>query len=413
MRRARTPLTPIPLPPGEGGSLGTIKALNFATVAVYADLYITQPILPLLSREFGVAPATAGLTISIVVLMIALVSSTYGSLSDAGGAQARHGGELPAPRHPDAPLRGRVLVSHAPVVSRAPGAPHAGSDRGRGRLHRGLFQRGGPRPEGGRLDRRLGRGRADGTRPLRAHGRRERTGAFRSSSSASSRSIGRRGARAVAPRGQGLPGIRLGSAYRGMLVHFRNRRLIGAFVIGAGVFFSFIGVFTYLPYYLTAPPFHLSTALVSSVYLVYIAGVFTSLVSGRLSRRVGPADRSWPPASRSPPPGSWGRSCTRCRAIVALARRPLRRDVHRAIDRARLRRTPNALGVEGGGRRSLRDLLLRRARASARSLPGYAWQAWGWPGVAGSCVDGAGRRPRRGWRPVRVRSRRSSAREQR
>ena len=65
--------------------LGTIKALNFATVAVYADLYITQPILPLLSKEFGVAPATAGLTISIVVLMIAFVSSTYGSLSDAVG----------------------------------------------------------------------------------------------------------------------------------------------------------------------------------------------------------------------------------------------------------------------------------------------------------------------------------------
>ena len=72
-----------------------------------------------------------------------------------------------------------------------------------------------------------------------------------------------------------------------MFVHFGNRRLIGAFVIGATVFFSFIGVFTYLPYYLTAPPFRLSTALVSSVYLVYVAGVFASLVSGRLSQRVG------------------------------------------------------------------------------------------------------------------------------
>src|SRR2546427_4429046 len=63
----------------------TVAALNFATVAVYADLYITQPILPLLSREFGIPPATAGLTISVVVLMIALVSSAYGSLSDAVG----------------------------------------------------------------------------------------------------------------------------------------------------------------------------------------------------------------------------------------------------------------------------------------------------------------------------------------
>ncbi len=63
----------------------TIGALNFATVAVYADLYITQPILPLLSKDFGIAPATAGLTVSVVVLMIALVSSAYGSLSDIVG----------------------------------------------------------------------------------------------------------------------------------------------------------------------------------------------------------------------------------------------------------------------------------------------------------------------------------------
>src|SRR5262249_56645202 len=66
-------------------ALASVGALNFATVAVYSDLYIPQPILPLLSREFHVPPATAGLTISVVVLMIALVSSGYGTLSDAVG----------------------------------------------------------------------------------------------------------------------------------------------------------------------------------------------------------------------------------------------------------------------------------------------------------------------------------------
>src|SRR5262249_57742158 len=39
----------------------------------------------LLWGEFQVGRATAGLTISVVVLMIALVSSGYGSLSDAVG----------------------------------------------------------------------------------------------------------------------------------------------------------------------------------------------------------------------------------------------------------------------------------------------------------------------------------------
>src|SRR5262249_45270194 len=78
-----------PHPPGVPGAVttrpGAIAALHVATVAVYADMYVTQPILPLLSKEFGILPASAGLTVSVVVLMIALVSSAYGSLSDRIG----------------------------------------------------------------------------------------------------------------------------------------------------------------------------------------------------------------------------------------------------------------------------------------------------------------------------------------
>ncbi len=62
-----------------------LPALFFATVAVFADLYVTQPILPLLSREFGVPAPTAALTVSVVVLMIALFSNAYGPLADAWG----------------------------------------------------------------------------------------------------------------------------------------------------------------------------------------------------------------------------------------------------------------------------------------------------------------------------------------
>src|SRR5260370_1017624 len=81
--------------------------------------------------------------------------------------------------------------------------------------------------------------------------------------------------------------VQLGHAYRGMFQHFRNRRVVGAFIVGSTVFFAGIGMFTYLPYYLTAPPFRLSTAVVSSAYLVYIAGILASLISGRLASRGG------------------------------------------------------------------------------------------------------------------------------
>ena len=60
-------------------------ALYAGTIAAYADMYVTQPILPVLSQEFGVSPARAGLTVSSVVLGIAVASSAYGPLSDALG----------------------------------------------------------------------------------------------------------------------------------------------------------------------------------------------------------------------------------------------------------------------------------------------------------------------------------------
>ncbi len=64
---------------------GALVALYFATVAVFADMYIAQPILPLLSHEYNIAPATAGLSVSAVVISIALASSLYGPVSDALG----------------------------------------------------------------------------------------------------------------------------------------------------------------------------------------------------------------------------------------------------------------------------------------------------------------------------------------
>ena len=71
--------------PSPDASRRALAALFFATVTVFSDLYITQPILPLLSREFGVPAPTAALTLSVVVLMIALVSNGWGPLADAFG----------------------------------------------------------------------------------------------------------------------------------------------------------------------------------------------------------------------------------------------------------------------------------------------------------------------------------------
>jgi len=60
-----------------------VEAVVFALVAsTFLTIYITQPVLPILGREFGVSPAVASLTVSAVVLGIALANLPFGVLAD-------------------------------------------------------------------------------------------------------------------------------------------------------------------------------------------------------------------------------------------------------------------------------------------------------------------------------------------
>ncbi len=52
---------------------------------MFATMYSTQAILPELSRDFDVSPARAGLTISVVVLAVAVGGFVWGPVSDRIG----------------------------------------------------------------------------------------------------------------------------------------------------------------------------------------------------------------------------------------------------------------------------------------------------------------------------------------
>jgi YNFM family putative membrane transporter len=360
----------------------TSLALNFATVAVYADLYIPQPVLPLLSQEFGVRPATAGLTISVAVLMIALASFLYGSLSDSVG-------------------RKPVMVTSCLLLA-APTLACAFASSFRMlllfRAAQGLLMPGvtavavayiGDFYSGADLGPRVGGWIAASV----AGGLTGRVLSGLLASWFNWRApflffgiLTLAGAAAIArglPSGTGGETVRLAEAYRGMFRHFRNRKLAGSFLIGGSVFFAFIGVFTYLPYYLTADPFRLSTALVSSVYLVYVAGVFTSLAIGRLARRHG------------------GRPVMAAGFLIAIAA------VLATLPHS-LPAIVSALVVLCVGMFTVQSTAPAFVNANARGgkgaagslyvtfyyvgaslgsfLPGYALQAWGWPGVAATCI---------------------------
>jgi predicted MFS family arabinose efflux permease len=72
-----------------------------------------------------------------------------------------------------------------------------------------------------------------------------------------------------------------------MPAHLRNPRLLTTYLVGFNVLFSLVGVFTYITFYLAAPPFSLSTAKLSLLFVVYLVGLVATPLAGALLPRVG------------------------------------------------------------------------------------------------------------------------------
>ena len=63
--------------------LSRLQWLVFAlAAAVFTTVYIPQPVLPILRQQFGVSAGAASLTVSAVVLGMALANLPFGALAD-------------------------------------------------------------------------------------------------------------------------------------------------------------------------------------------------------------------------------------------------------------------------------------------------------------------------------------------
>lgn len=69
--------------------------------------------------------------------------------------------------------------------------------------------------------------------------------------------------------------------------HLRNPRLLAAYAVGFNVLFSNVSTFTYVNFYLAAPPFRLGTVALGSIFFVYLLGVIVTPVAGKWIDRVG------------------------------------------------------------------------------------------------------------------------------
>ena len=71
------------------------------------------------------------------------------------------------------------------------------------------------------------------------------------------------------------------SMWSAAAAHLRNRHLLATYAAGFCVLFSLIGTFTYVTFYLAAPPFRMSTAALGTLFFVYLVGAVITPWCGR------------------------------------------------------------------------------------------------------------------------------------
>ena len=73
----------------------------------------------------------------------------------------------------------------------------------------------------------------------------------------------------------------------GFFVLLKHWKLLRIYFCAAGSFAVFSSIFNYLPFRLEAAPFHFSTEMTTSLYIVYVVGIFMGPTSGKICNRIG------------------------------------------------------------------------------------------------------------------------------
>ena len=69
--------------------------------------------------------------------------------------------------------------------------------------------------------------------------------------------------------------------------HLRSLQLLATFAIGFNILFALVAIFTYVTFYLAAPPFGLSAAQLSMIFMVYLLGLVITPAGGHWIARAG------------------------------------------------------------------------------------------------------------------------------
>jgi len=257
------------------------------TAGTFIVMYLPQPILPVLGREFAVSPAIASLAVSLLIFGLAGASLVVGPLSDRYGRRTSllvAGVALSATTIACAwaPTFSALLALRLTQGWAVPGITastisYLSEEYPTSRTATLLGGYIAATVFGGLLSRLISGGLTTwfGWRWAFIF-----SGLLLLALVAFVRAF-------VAPSRNFRPTVDVRGAYRGMLAHLRRREMIGISLAGACLFFAFLGQFTYIPYHLERAPYELSPLHTGLVFLVYSAGIVSSPLSGAITRRLG------------------------------------------------------------------------------------------------------------------------------
>jgi YNFM family putative membrane transporter len=93
---------------------------------------------------------------------------------------------------------------------------------------------------------------------------------------------------AMLPREKGFVRTEgLTASARQMLQHLRNPQLLATYAIGFGTLFNFLAVFTYVSFHLAGEPYRFSSTLLGAIFVTYLVGTVIAPMTGWAIRRLG------------------------------------------------------------------------------------------------------------------------------
>ena len=252
--------------------------------AAFTNIYITQPVLPVISAEFGVDAAGASLTVSATILGIALSNLPFGRLGDryplrplilAGGAMVALAGLLCAMTESFSLLVAARFVQglFIPALTTCLAAYLANSlPVARLNVVMGAFIS--ATVVGGLGGRLLG-----GYLHPPLHWR------YAFVSAAVLLIVAVLAAARWLPKVNERPHHAEGEVgFRSLLSSWPVLRL---YAVAFGAFWVFSATFNFLPFHLSEPPISASTNLITSLYMAYLVGAVMGPLSGRLANHFG------------------------------------------------------------------------------------------------------------------------------